>query len=99
MIWSTPCVHLMVDQRGRNEKGTGKRGQNLPKALSAASFFFAFGASSGIALLMEERGLEEKEGDTFSRRLFTSALSLEINVLSLVKNDFNFASRTWIKQC
>lgn len=93
-------MHLMVDQRGRNEKGMGKRGKNLPKALSASSFFFfAFGASLGIALLMEERGLEEKEGDTFSRRLFTSGLSLEINVLSLVKNDFNFASRTWIKQC
>lgn len=75
-----------------------KRGKNLPKALSAYSFF-AFGASSGIALHIEERGLEEKEGDTFSGRLFTSALSLEINVLSLVKNDFNFASKTWIKQC
>ena len=34
----------------------------------------AFGASLGIALLREEYGLEEKEGDTFSRRLFTSAL-------------------------
>lgn len=91
-------MHLMVDQRGRNEKGMGKR-KKPPQSPFCFFFFFAFGASSGIALLMEERGLEEKEGDTFSRRLFTSALSLEINVLSLVKNDFNFASRTWIKQC
>lgn len=34
----------------------------------------AFGASLGIALLTEVDGLEGKEGDTFSRRLFTSAL-------------------------
>lgn len=33
-----------------------------------------FGASLGIALITEEYGLEEKEGDTFSRRLFTSVL-------------------------
>lgn len=34
----------------------------------------AFGASLGIALFTEEYGLEEREGDTFSRRLFTSVL-------------------------
>jgi len=63
--------HVVCAFDGGLEKEEQERNSLKPFLLV---LLLAFGASLGIALLTEEYGSEEKEGDVFSRRLFTSAL-------------------------
>lgn len=59
----------------------------------------AFGASLGIAFLTRSTVWRTKRV-ALSRRLFPSVLfSRDQKMLSLVKNNFSVAFKTWTKQC
>lgn len=76
----------------------GLKREKFPEAISAYSpscFWSILGdcPSHGGVWFGGERGRR------ILKEVIYKSSFLEINVLSLVKNDFNFAFKTWIKHC